>query len=238
MADVTTDYLALTEPTVGADASSWGDLLNSDLVAIDAAFMAGVGMLSYWPGSVASIPAGVTLTSGVKVMGYLLANGQAVSRTTYPTLFAVYGTQFGAGDGATTFDLPNYMDRMLMSAGATYAPGTTGGEAVSTITVAGHALSVGEMPAHAHVDAGHGHVDAGHVHEQAFSGFGYAPGGNGGNSGDPGGGNLLPTTSGQANIESGQANIENTGGGGTHAHGATQDTNLPPFVASCPVVRF
>ncbi|AVR56760.1 minor tail protein [Microbacterium phage Elva] len=38
--------------------------------------------------------------------GYLPANGQAVSRTTYAALFAVIGTRFGAGNGTTTFNLP------------------------------------------------------------------------------------------------------------------------------------
>ncbi|AAQ96491.1 putative tail-fiber protein [Vibrio phage VP16T] len=37
---------------------------------------------------------------------WLLANGQAVSRTTYASLFALLGTTFGAGDGSTTFNLP------------------------------------------------------------------------------------------------------------------------------------
>lgn len=37
----------------------------------------------------------------------LLANGQAVSRTTYAALFAVCGTTYGAGDGSTTFNVPN-----------------------------------------------------------------------------------------------------------------------------------
>lgn len=39
--------------------------------------------------------------------GWLKANGAAVSRTTYAALFAAIGTAFGAGDGATTFNLPD-----------------------------------------------------------------------------------------------------------------------------------
>lgn len=39
--------------------------------------------------------------------GYLLCDGTAVSRTTYSELFAVIGTSFGAGDGSTTFNLPD-----------------------------------------------------------------------------------------------------------------------------------
>ncbi len=38
--------------------------------------------------------------------GYLKCNGGAVSRTTYADLFSEIGTTFGAGDGATTFNLP------------------------------------------------------------------------------------------------------------------------------------
>lgn len=39
--------------------------------------------------------------------GFLKANGAVVSRTTYANLFAVIGTTFGAGDGSTTFALPD-----------------------------------------------------------------------------------------------------------------------------------
>lgn len=39
--------------------------------------------------------------------GWLKANGAAVSRTAYASLFAAIGTTFGAGDGATTFNLPD-----------------------------------------------------------------------------------------------------------------------------------
>jgi microcystin-dependent protein len=39
--------------------------------------------------------------------GWLKANGQAVSRTTYAALFSAIGTTFGVGDGSTTFNLPD-----------------------------------------------------------------------------------------------------------------------------------
>ncbi|MCE1184471.1 MAG: tail fiber protein [Rhodocyclales bacterium] len=45
--------------------------------------------------------------------GYLKANGAAISRTTYAALFAVIGTTFGAGDGATTFTLPDLRGEFL-----------------------------------------------------------------------------------------------------------------------------
>lgn len=45
--------------------------------------------------------------------GYLKANGAAVSRTTYATLFLAIGTTFGAGDGTTTFNLPDLRGEFL-----------------------------------------------------------------------------------------------------------------------------
>ena len=43
--------------------------------------------------------------------GYLKADGSEVGRETYPDLFAAIGTTFGAGDGSTTFNLPDLMGR-------------------------------------------------------------------------------------------------------------------------------
>ena len=40
--------------------------------------------------------------------GYLLCNGQEVSRTRYAQLFTLLGTNFGSGDGSTTFNIPDY----------------------------------------------------------------------------------------------------------------------------------
>jgi microcystin-dependent protein len=45
--------------------------------------------------------------------GWLLCNGSQVSRTEYAALFAAIGTKFGAGDGSTTFTLPNLDDRFI-----------------------------------------------------------------------------------------------------------------------------
>jgi hypothetical protein len=40
--------------------------------------------------------------------GFLLCNGQAISRTTYANLFSVIGTNYGVGNGSTTFNVPNF----------------------------------------------------------------------------------------------------------------------------------
>ena len=48
--------------------------------------------------------------------GFLYAEGQAVSRTMYADLFALIGTTYGAGDGSTTFNLPNMIDKYLEGA--------------------------------------------------------------------------------------------------------------------------
>jgi microcystin-dependent protein len=50
--------------------------------------------------------------------GYLLCNGAAVSRTTYADLFAVIGTTYGAGNGSTTFNLPDLRGRVPAGIGA------------------------------------------------------------------------------------------------------------------------
>jgi microcystin-dependent protein len=57
------------------------------------------GAIHEWGGTIASIPT-----------GFLFCDGAAVSRTTYAALFAVIGTLHGAGDGSTTFNLPDKRD--------------------------------------------------------------------------------------------------------------------------------
>jgi len=61
-----------------------------------------------------SLPIGVILPfSGSTVpAGWLLCYGQTASRTTYADLFAVIGTQYGAGNGSTTFNIPDLRGRV------------------------------------------------------------------------------------------------------------------------------
>lgn len=53
-------------------------------------------------------------TSSTIPDGFLLCNGSAVSRTTYANLFSKIGTTYGAGDGSTTFNLPDLRDRYII----------------------------------------------------------------------------------------------------------------------------
>ena len=56
-----------------------------------------------------TLPAGtvITFASSTAPAGYLKANGALISRTAYADLFAIIGTTFGAGNGSTTFALPD-----------------------------------------------------------------------------------------------------------------------------------
>lgn len=49
--------------------------------------------------------------------GFFECNGQEISRTVYADLFSVIGTYYGAGDGETTFNLPDYRDKFIEGSG-------------------------------------------------------------------------------------------------------------------------
>lgn len=94
------------------------------------------------------MPVGVILpyAGTVAPTGWALCNGAAVSRTTYADLYAVVGTRYGAGNGSTTFNLPDLRGRVPVGKdGTTNFPevGATGG-AVE------HTLTVEQMPSHGH----------------------------------------------------------------------------------------
>lgn len=81
-------------------------------------------------------PAGAVTFSALAVESapwWLLCNGQAVSRSTYSVLFAAIGTKYGAGDGATTFNLPDLRNVFLVGAGASFALDAVGGSSGPTI---------------------------------------------------------------------------------------------------------
>lgn len=87
-------------------------------------------------------------------VGTLVANGQEVSRSTYSRLFARIGTVGGAGNGSTTFNVPNLIAVAPVGAGARAGYTTRGLGAVFGAEAV--VLGVGEMPWHGH-DASHGH---------------------------------------------------------------------------------
>ena len=58
--------------------------------------------------------------------GWLFCDGAAVSRVTYSALFSVIGTTYGSGDGSTTFNIPDFRDRVGIGSGSTYGIGSSG----------------------------------------------------------------------------------------------------------------
>ena len=118
-----TTNLELYKPSVGEQ--GWGTLVNENFDKIDATSITGV--VQMYAGS--SAPS-----------GWLICNGQAISRTTYAALFAVIGTTYGAGDGSTTFNVPNLVNKTVRGSNSL---GKTGG--ADTVT-----LSTSNMPAHTH----------------------------------------------------------------------------------------
>ena len=65
--------------------------------------------------------------------GWFLCTGGTISRTTWANLFAVIGTTYGAGDGSTTFTLPNLTSAFPQGVGGADALGATGGKAATDI---------------------------------------------------------------------------------------------------------
>lgn len=68
---------------------------------------------------VASTPAGAVIffAGAAAPTGWLLCNGQAVSRTTYAALFAAIGVVYGVGNGSTTFNVPDLRGRVPVGVG-------------------------------------------------------------------------------------------------------------------------
>lgn len=92
-----------------------------------------------------SRPTGVIIPfAGTSVpTGYLLCNGAAVSRINYANLFAAIGTLYGAGDGSTTFNLPDARDRVLQGASGRYSAGSYIAAGLPNITGMAQSTQVG-----------------------------------------------------------------------------------------------
>lgn len=131
---------------------------------------AGQVLVSNGPGADAAfqdlppgVPAGtvVPFAGTVEPAGWLFAAGQAVDRAAHAALFAAIGTTYGAGDGSTTFNLPDLRGRVAAGRdnmnGAAANRLTAGGAGIAGATLGAsggsetHALTAAQMPAHAHV---------------------------------------------------------------------------------------
>ena len=92
--------------------------------------------------------------------GFLACNGAAVSRSTYAALFAVIGTNYGVGDGSTTFNVPDLTDRTCVGRSPTKSQYSTGG--ANTVTVTGNVSgSAGNTTISTPLLASHNHPASG-----------------------------------------------------------------------------
>lgn len=179
------------------------------------------------PIGVIQMYAGVTAPSG-----WLFCRGQEISRSEYPDLFTTIGTNYGAGDGSTTFRVPNLQERFAVgvatSVGTAYTLGATGG--TGTISV-NHNHGLGS---HAHTLA-HTHTVSADVGSILMSESGNTIGANftsvasgttksvasTGHAHDAGFGNLTTSTSSTASV--GMAT------GTTATGGSVSQSILPPY---------
>lgn len=145
---------------------------------------------------------------------YMFADGSAISRTEYSDLFAVIGTTYGAGDGSTTFNLPDKRSRVsvMKDSGTFNALGKKGGEET-------HTLTIDEIPPHSHTQTAHTHTIP--IHGSTNN----ASSGISSQDADSSKGVAQSATSGSA-----QPAIQNTGGGKAH-------NNLQPYFVCNYIIK-
>lgn len=196
------------------------------------------------------VPAGAIHQTSLAAapQGYLLCQGQAISRTVYSALFTAIGTQYGVGDGSTTFNIPDLQGVIPVgkAASGTFATLNNKGGA-ETVTI-----SVQQMPVHTHVQDSHNHSQNSHNHTQpdhahsipggyvtpsgSQSGFTYSPLNGGGDYGftySSTEGTQATTASNNATTATNQATTatnQNTGGGGAH-------NNLQPYIVLNYIIK-
>ena len=167
----------------------------------------------------------ITYAGSSAPTGYLICNGTAISRTTYAALFAIIGTTYGAGDGSSTFNLPNLQEKFIVgsSSNTGYNLADTGGAAEVT-------LSVNQIPSHTHNDGSLGTSTAG-SHNHTYTAYG------GGTSGtvpalrfDGGGAVDFNTSSHNGHNHDVTGNTGSTGGGQAHE-------NRPPYMALLTCIK-
>lgn len=208
----TTTYHALTKP---ADADFADNApLNTNFDVIDAA-MSDIGDIK------------MTARSTTPGANYMICDGSAISRTTYATLFTAIGTTYGAGDGSTTFNIPDMRGVFPLGKSATHALGSTGGAETVTLTTT-------ELPAHTHTGPSHSHTIA-HTHDLANTLVTNTTATGGANriSAVGSGASPVATTTGSSAANSGSDGTGNTGSTGT----GSAFSKMPPFVTINFLIR-
>ena len=161
----------------------YGDADSQQWVQVNAsAAPMGVVGFTMWPAGI-----GIDWWGPNEAAGTRFCDGRALSRTAYAGLFAAIGTTFGAGDGSTTFLLPDCRGRSI--AGKDNMGGSAAGR-LTTLTALGasggaetHVLTLAQLAAHTHSFSGtaaSGGISANHSHTVAAgthsSGSTYQPG--------------------------------------------------------------
>lgn len=130
------------------------------------------------------MPSGAIVEFAMNVVpfGYLECDGSAISRSTQSALFAAIGITWGAGDGSTTFNIPDF--RGEFRRGWDHGKGTDPARAFGTFQAADNAP-------HTHIQNPHNHLitDPNHTHTVMPGGAGPVAGG-GGAAALPGGGSI------------------------------------------------
>lgn len=94
------------------DTASWKKVMDSDDLF---AFQSDVTQLQTDVAAISYIGDIKTSVRSANHGNWFLCDGQAISRTTYATLFSIIGTTYGDGDGATTFNIPDYTNLVIPS---------------------------------------------------------------------------------------------------------------------------
>ncbi|MGE5495102.1 MAG: phage tail protein [Burkholderiales bacterium] len=164
--------------------------------------------------------------------GCLLCDGAEYSRTEYSQLFNVIGTTYGAGDGSTTFNVPDMRGRVAVGKDSAQtefdALNEAGGEKAHTLTIV-------EMPTHTHAQDSHNHTQNPHAHREIVANLNGYGGPDGVPSGEGWDGAYhatgITTESVTATNNLTTATNQNTGGSGAH-------NNLQPYRVINFVIRY
>ncbi len=146
----------------GTSAPSWGTVSAGSSIPS--------GSMQMYAGSVTqSASSGVVTTNAPS--GWLLANGDIVSRTTYSALFTAIGTTYGAGNGSTTFALPDMRSRVPVGVGT--GSGLTARTLGGTVGQENITIGATNLPSHSHTFSPTGtlNTESSHYHASANAGW-------------------------------------------------------------------